>query len=111
MSTNMINLYNYSKSFEEKLMKNKKNSSISNNLIVKNILYLIQGAIVGIGAILPGVSGGVLCVAFGAYEPMMELLTHPRQAFKKHYKIRTLGQCTYHKPLELSVSFINRTTC
>lgn len=68
-------------------MKNKKNGSISNNLIVKNILYLIQGAIVGVGAILPGVSGGVLCVAFGVYEPMMELLTHPRQALKKYYKM------------------------
>jgi putative membrane protein len=43
------------------------------NKILKNILYIIQGAIVGIGAILPGVSGGVLCVAFGIYEPMMEL--------------------------------------
>ena len=57
------------------------------SLIFKNILYLVQGAIVGVGAILPGVSGGVLCVAFGVYEPMMELLTHPKQAFKKHYKL------------------------
>ena len=48
---------------------------------------MIQGAIVGIGAILPGVSGGVLCVAFGIYEPMMELLTHPRDAIKKSYKM------------------------
>ena len=57
------------------------------SLIFKNILYLVQGAIVGIGAILPGVSGGVLCVAFGVYEPMMELLTHPKKACKKHYKL------------------------
>ena len=57
------------------------------NLILKNILYLIQGALVGVGAILPGVSGGVLCVAFGIYEPMMELLTHPIQALKKNYKL------------------------
>jgi putative membrane protein len=55
--------------------------------ILKNILYFIQGALVGVGAILPGVSGGVLCVAFGIYEPMMELLTHPVSAFKKHYRI------------------------
>jgi putative membrane protein len=57
------------------------------NKILKNILYIIQGAIVGIGAILPGVSGGVLCVAFGIYEPMMELLTNPRDAIKKSYKM------------------------
>ena len=60
---------------------------MKNNLILKNILYFIQGAIVGVGAILPGVSGGVLCVAFGIYEPMMELLTKPIQATKKHYKM------------------------
>lgn len=53
------------------------------NKILKSILLIIQGAIVGVGAILPGVSGGVLCVAFGIYEPMMELLTNPRKALKK----------------------------
>ena len=41
------------------------------NKILQSVLYIIQGAIVGVGAILPGVSGGVLCVAFGIYEPMM----------------------------------------
>ena len=57
---------------------------MKHNAIIQSILYLIQGALVGIGAILPGVSGGVLCVAFGVYEPMMELLTHPRRSIKKH---------------------------
>lgn len=57
------------------------------NLIVQNILYCVQGAIVGIGAILPGVSGGVLCVSFGIYEPMMEFLTHPVSAWKKSRQI------------------------
>ena len=57
------------------------------NVILRNILYIIEGAIVGVGAILPGVSGGVLCVAFGIYEPMMELLTHPRRALKAHIKM------------------------
>lgn len=46
-----------------------------------------QGAIVGTGAILPGVSGGVLCVAFGIYEPMMALLAHPVKSFKRYYKM------------------------
>jgi putative membrane protein len=40
-----------------------------------------------VGAILPGVSGGVLSVAFGVYEPMMELLTTPVPAVKKHYRM------------------------
>ncbi len=52
--------------------------------LLENILYIIQGAIVGAGAILPGVSGGVLCVVFGIYEPMMDLLTHPKRNFKTH---------------------------
>ena len=57
------------------------------NIIIKSIMYAIQGAIVGVGAILPGVSGGVLCVAFGIYEPMMELFTHPVKTLKKNYKM------------------------
>lgn len=57
------------------------------NKILRNVLYALQGALVGVGAILPGVSGGVLCVAFGIYEPMMELFTHPIKSFKKHYRL------------------------
>lgn len=53
------------------------------------LLNAIKGAIVGVGAILPGVSGGVLCVVFGMYEPMMELLTNPAKSLKKHYKMFT----------------------
>ena len=53
-------------------------------MILKYVLYLIQGALVGIGAILPGVSGGVMCVAFGVYEPLMALMTHPLKTWRKH---------------------------
>jgi putative membrane protein len=31
---------------------------------------------------LPGISGGVLCMAFGLYEPMMALLAHPIKNFR-----------------------------
>ena len=51
--------------------------------LLKSILYALQGAIVGVGAILPGVSGGVLCVAFGIYEPMMALMTCCRVNFSR----------------------------
>lgn len=47
----------------------------------------LAGAAVGVGAILPGVSGGVLCVAFGFYEPLMELLTHPTRALRKNLRL------------------------
>lgn len=55
--------------------------------LTKTLIYAIEGAIVGVGAILPGISGGVLCVAFGLYEPLMELLTHPKKALKNNYKM------------------------
>ena len=51
------------------------------------IRMIICGILVGGGAILPGLSGGVLCVAFGIYQPMMELLSHPRLAIKKYIKM------------------------
>lgn len=51
------------------------------------VMNAIYGAIIGIGAILPGVSGGVLCVAFGLFEPLMELLTHPKDSFRKNHHI------------------------
>ena len=50
------------------------------------ITHAIQGAIIGVGAILPGVSGGVLCVAFGLYEPLMELLTSPKKSIKNNFQ-------------------------
>ena len=48
------------------------------------MMRVLQGALIGGGAILPGVSGGVLAVVFGIYRPMMELLSHPFRALKKN---------------------------
>jgi putative membrane protein len=48
------------------------------------LLHFLQGVLIGTGAILPGVSGGVLCVAFGIYEPIMKFLGHPVQTLKKN---------------------------
>lgn len=45
---------------------------------------LFQGALIGLGAVLPGISGGVLCVIFGIYKPVMELLAEPFRNFKTH---------------------------
>ena len=54
---------------------------------LKMLLPLVQGALIGTGAILPGVSGGVLCVSFGVYELMMEFFVHPIKSLKKNYKL------------------------
>lgn len=48
---------------------------------------IIQGALIGGGAILPGVSGGVLAVVFGIYQPMMAFLSRPFQTFKTYWKL------------------------
>jgi putative membrane protein len=48
------------------------------------LLRVLQGALIGMCAILPGISGGVLCVVFGIYQPMMALLAHPFRTFKTH---------------------------
>ena len=47
------------------------------------ISRIIKGAVVGVGAILPGISGGVLSVVFGIYRPLMEFLAHPVKEFKR----------------------------
>ena len=46
------------------------------------LVKIIQGALIGAGAVLPGVSGGVLAVLFGVYKPLMRLLAHPMKEWK-----------------------------
>ena len=48
------------------------------------LLRVLQGALIGLGAVLPGISGGVLCVIFGIYRPVMELLSAPKKHYKTH---------------------------
>ncbi len=49
------------------------------------IIRLFQGMLIGVGGILPGISGGVMCAIFGLYQPIMEFLAHPFKNFKKHF--------------------------
>ena len=48
------------------------------------IVRILQGALIGLGAVLPGISGGVLSVIFGIYKPIMELLSNPIANFRTH---------------------------
>ena len=50
------------------------------------IIRFIKGTIVGIGAILPGLSGGVLAVIFGIYDPLIRFLGNLRKDFVKNFK-------------------------
>ena len=47
-------------------------------------IRLLKGIFVGIGAIVPGLSGGVLAVVFGLYEPLMRFLANLKENFKKN---------------------------
>jgi len=47
-------------------------------------IRLIKGALVGIGFILPGLSGGVLAVIFGIYDPLIRFLANIRHKFLKN---------------------------
>ena len=60
---------------------------MKNSRIKNGILRIVQGIIIGAGAILPGVSGGVLAVIFGIYRPAMELLTHPKRALARYWRM------------------------
>ncbi len=51
------------------------------------LVLVLSGLLIGGGAILPGISGGVLSVVFGIYRPMMELLSHPRRALPKYWRV------------------------
>jgi putative membrane protein len=53
----------------------KKNQPATS--VVDWLIRLAKGALVGIGAIVPGFSGGVLAVVFGIYEPLMRFLASP----------------------------------
>lgn len=61
-----------------------RQSKRSKNKVFLYILYFIQGIVVGFGAILPGISGGTLCVAFGMYRPMIETVYHVKAGLKKY---------------------------
>ena len=56
------------------------------NFIIRWLRDLLCGLLIGAGAILPGVSGGVLAVVFDIYRPFMEVLTRPRTAIPKYWK-------------------------
>ena len=49
------------------------------------IMRLIKGAIIGIGAILPGLSGGVMMVVFGIYDYLIAFLGNFPKKFKQYF--------------------------
>ncbi len=58
-------------------------SAAKSNALVDWVLRLVKGFIVGFGAITPGLSGGVLAVILGIYEPIMRFLGNLKDRFVK----------------------------
>lgn len=54
------------------------------NPITDWLVRLIKGIIVGIGFILPGLSGGVLAVIVGMYDPLIKFLANLKNKFLKN---------------------------
>lgn len=54
------------------------------NPIADWFIRLLKGTLVGIGFILPGLSGGVLAVIFGVYDPLIRFLSNLRRNFAKN---------------------------
>ena len=61
----------------------KKNEMNLGQVLVR----VLQGILIGAGAVLPGVSGGVLAVLFGVYKPLMRFFAHPVKEFKNCVKL------------------------
>lgn len=62
-------------------MELKKHSS--GNLLLW-LIWFTEGVFVGFGAILPGISGGALCAAFGMYRPIIETISDIKEGLKKY---------------------------
>ncbi len=57
------------------------------SFLLQAIMWMLQGLLVGIGVILPGVSGGSLLYAFGIYSQILEVLANPIKGIKKYFKL------------------------
>lgn len=51
------------------------------------IKQLLQGIVVGIANIIPGVSGGTMMVAMGLYDKLIHAVTHIKSEFKQSMKL------------------------
>lgn len=76
---------------QEKETTGIKENNINTNNTTKSIspvadwfIRLLKGALVGIGFILPGLSGGVLAVIFGLYDRIIKFLANLRENFIKN---------------------------
>lgn len=54
---------------------------------LKSILYrIVSGIVMGIGCVLPGVSGGILAISLGVYEKMLAAIGNLFRAFRRNMR-------------------------
>lgn len=70
----------------EKEIEATKPTGKPGNSIVAWIVRFFKGFLAGIGAITPGLSGGVMLVVFGIYEPLLRWLADIRKKFVEHVR-------------------------
>lgn len=72
--------------FKQKTMQNLKEEQTTKTLnpVSDWIIRLVKGIIIGIGFILPGLSGGVLAVILGIYNRILAFLANLRKNFIKN---------------------------
>ena len=62
----------------------EKDAVVNKDSISEWLFRLVKGVLVGIGFIVPGLSGGVLAVILGIYEPLMRFLGNLREKFVRN---------------------------
>lgn len=64
----------------------RKPAALHGSRFVDWFIRFIKGLIVGVGAIVPGLSGGVLAVVFGIYEPLLRFIANPLVKFLENFR-------------------------
>lgn len=74
---------------EQKTAQNgaEKNTELQNRNRLKSIVYrVVSGIVMGIGCVLPGVSGGILAISLGIYETMMRAIGNLFRRFRQNFR-------------------------
>lgn len=67
----------------ESLLEFLKNIVRKEEKVKRMLKQILQGMVVGIANIIPGVSGGTMMVAMGLYDHLIHAITHLKSEFKK----------------------------
>ena len=51
-------------------------------MVIHLIKFFLEGFIIGLGKIIPGVSGSLFACLFGVYESIIECITKPKMLIK-----------------------------